>query len=169
MPPSTWITREQAVRAECGICTSHKRTYFLKSIHKRHLQRPKIEPKYLPKATPETTWGPKITRTVPKPEKNQFWAAGSRLKHAKRDPNWLPKRHPKSLKWRLHIMSQETYMLGTIWNLQNELLGPKIEVFGTHVGDFGPSEANLRFLKDVLYGLHVFAIQDVSSSLHKTL
>ena len=60
-------------------------------------------------------------------------------------------------------------MLGTVWNLQNKLLGAKIEAFGTHVGDFGPSEANLRFLKDVLYGLHVFAIQDVSSSLHKTL
>ena len=140
-----------------------------RSIHKRHLKILKSGSKYLPKAAPETTWEQKITRTVPKPEKNQFWAAGSRLMHAKRGPNWLPKRHPKSLKWRLHIMCQETYMLGTVSNLRNKLLGAKIEAFGTHVGGFGPSEANLRFLKDVLYGLHVFAIQDIFSSLHKTL
>ena len=65
-------------------------------------------------------------------------------------------------------MCQEIYMLGTVWNLQNELSEGKIEAFGTHVGDFGPSEANLRFLKDVLYGLHVFAIQDLCSSLQET-
>ena len=60
-------------------------------------------------------------------------------------------------------------MLGPVWNLQNELLENKIEAFGTHVGDFGPSEANLRFLKDVLYGLHVFAIEGRCSSLQEAL
>ena len=60
-------------------------------------------------------------------------------------------------------------MLGTVWKLQNQLLGTKIKAFETHVGGVGPSEAHLRFLKDVLYGLHVFAIQDVCSSLQETL
>ena len=32
-----------------------------------------------------------------------------------------------------------------------------------------PSEAHLRFLKDVLYGLHVSAIEDHCSSLQETL
>ena len=65
-------------------------------------------------------------------------------------------------------MCEETYMLGTVWNLQEKPLGAKMKAFGIRVGGFGPSEAHLRRLKDVLYGLHVFAIQDVRSSLPKT-
>ena len=55
MPPSTWITKEQTIWAEYGICTSHKHKYFFKSIHKRHLKILKNCPKYLPKAAPESS------------------------------------------------------------------------------------------------------------------
>ena len=39
---------------------------------------------------------------------------------------------------------------------------------GTHVGGHKPWSAHLRFLKDVLYGLHGFATKDTCSSLKKT-
>ena len=59
-------------------------------------------------------------------------------------------------------------MLGTVWKLQKKLLGTKMDAFGTHVGGYRPSRAPLRFLKDVLYGLHGFAIEDTCSSLQET-
>ena len=59
-------------------------------------------------------------------------------------------------------------MLGTVWKIQDKLLGTKMNAFGTHVGGHRPSRAPLRFLKDVLYGLHGFAIEDTCSSLQET-
>ena len=44
-----------------------------------------------------------------------------------------------------------------------------MDSLGTRVGEQKAVSAHLRFLKDVLYGLHVFAIQDLCSSLHETL
>ena len=59
-------------------------------------------------------------------------------------------------------------MLGTFWRPQDKLLETKMDPFGTHVGGHRPSRAPLRFLKDVLYGLHGFAIEDPCSSLRET-
>ena len=44
-----------------------------------------------------------------------------------------------------------------------------MDSLGTRVGEQKAVSAHLRFLKDVLYDLHVFAIQDLCSSLHETL
>ena len=44
-----------------------------------------------------------------------------------------------------------------------------MDLLGTHIEEQGAVSAHLRFLKDVLYGLHVFAIGDLCSSLHETL
>ena len=49
------------------------------------------------------------------------------------------------------------------------LLRSKMDALQTHVGGHKAMSAHLRFLKDVLYDLHVFAIQDLCSSLHETL
>ena len=47
------------------------------------------------------------------------------------------------------------------------LLRPKMDALETHVGGHKPLSAHLRFLKDVLYGLHVFAIEARGLSLHE--
>ena len=49
------------------------------------------------------------------------------------------------------------------------VLRPKMDALETHVGGHKPLSVHLRFLKDVLYGLHVFATEDRCSSLQETL
>ena len=49
------------------------------------------------------------------------------------------------------------------------VLRPKMDALETHVGGHKPLSAHLRFLEDVLYGLHVFAIEDRCSSHQETL
>ena len=44
-----------------------------------------------------------------------------------------------------------------------------MDALETHVGGHKPFRAHLRFVKDVLYGLHVLAIEDRCSSFQETL
>ena len=60
-------------------------------------------------------------------------------------------------------------ILATVWGLQSKVLENKMYPFDAQVRGPNAARAHHRFLKDVLYGLHVFTIDDPCSSLWETV